>query len=225
MSATEAQIIAGTLAKKEGHLQEQRICSWLASNYPGTFIVHGGNKTKIDILDSNSTNTYSVKSVSSNHTQCHLTSTLRWCEYFHIQQPLRNWFDLFFGVPHEDISCGTNRRHRLTTNEIPTNLSNQALDWFNDNRMSIFEVILEKGMQNTPVTHLVWHSKKTKQTSLHTIESIKSLVHSGKWILNPTTLHFETFNSDKLFHLQMKGSGKKYTSGYHSMMFHVYKCF
>jgi hypothetical protein len=31
------------------------------------------------------------------------------------------------------------------------------------------------------------------------------------------------FKGDKLFHLQMKGSGKKYNSGYHGMMFHIYQ--
>jgi len=36
---------------------------------------------------------------------------------------------------------------------------------------------------------------------------------------------FIDVNGNKMFHLQMKGSGKKYTSGYHGLMFHIYKTF
>ena len=43
--------------------------------------------------------------------------------------------------------------------------------------------------------------------------------------MNETTLHFIDVNGNKMFHLQMKGSGKKYTSGYHGLMFHIYKTF
>ena len=43
------------------------------------------------------------------------------------------------------------------------------------------------------------------------------------WTLNNTTAEFRTKDGDKLFHLQMKGSGKKYNSGYHGMMFHIYR--
>ena len=49
---------------------------------------------------------------------------------------------------------------------------------------------------------------------------------SNQILDNPNTqTMFIDSNGDKLFHLQMKGSGKKYVSGYHAMMFHIYKTF
>lgn len=222
---TDIQVIAGTEAKKVGHLQEQKICSWLNDNFSGTHIVEGGNKTKIDILNITNQTGYSLKSASKNHTQCHLTSTSVWCEYFGIDGSLRHWYDLLFGIPGEDVSQGKNRRHRLTSEEIDDSLNQMALDWFNTNRIPIFDVILRKGMHNTPVDYLIWYSKSTKQIDVYSLDDLEKLVYNGEWFLNSTTLHFLTEQQLKLFHLQMKGSGKKYTSGYHGLMFHIHKCF
>ena len=222
---TQLQIIAGREAKKEGHLQEEVICSWLNDHFSGIHVVEGGNKTKIDIINQNNQKTYSLKSVSKKNTQCHLTSTSKWCEYFDIDDSLRNWFDLFFGIPGKDVSQGRSQRHRLTSKDIDNCLNGHALNWFNANKISIFDVIVYKGMYNTPVDYLIWNLKKTNAIEIHEIDYIRQLVYNGEWILRPTTLHFLTKESKKLFHLQMKGSGEKYTSGYHGLMFHIHKCF
>ena len=55
------------------------------------------------------------------------------------------------------------------------------------------------------------------------MDDLLDLVKSGEWVLNETTLHFIDANNNKLFHLQMKGSGKRYSSSYHSLMFHIHK--
>jgi hypothetical protein len=83
---------------------------------------------------------------------------------------------------------------------------------------------MASGMNNTPVHYLIWYQKKTKQTEIIPMYQLRSMVSEGQWIMNDTTLHFIT-DEKKMFHLQMKGSGKKFTSGYHSLMFHIYKCF
>ena len=80
-------------------------------------------------------------------------------------------------------------------------------------------------ISNTPVDYLIWYDKPTGKTEVHDVDNIAQLVYNGKWIMNETTLHFIDANGNKLFHLQMKGSGTKYTSGYHGLMFHIYKCF
>lgn len=223
MSST-LRIASGALAKKTGHLNENKICEWLNENHSGTHVVDGGNKTKVDIINLDSQVSYSVKSVSKNHTQCHLTSSQRWCEYFNIDGKLKGWFMRFFGVPGIDVSEGKNRRHRLTYSDIDFELNDLAYQWFNDMKTGIFHVIIEAGMNDTPVDYLIWHQKKTNVISVHSIDSLRFLIKDGEWILNETTLHFIS-NEQKLFHLQMKGSGKKYSSSYHSLMFHIHKCF
>lgn len=219
------QILAGIKSKKDGHLNEEKICNWLNENFLGTHVVQGGNKTKVDILNVDSSLTYSLKSVSKNHTQCHLTSTSKWCEYFEIEDLLRKWFNCFFGIPAQDVSHGKNKRHRLISEDIESDLNLLGVNWFNSNRIRIFDVILQSGMYNTPVSHLIWYSKKTKQIDVYDLDVLKDMVYNGTWVLNSTTLHFLTDRQKKLFHLQMKGSGEKYTSGYHGLMFHIHKCF
>lgn len=221
---TTAQVTAGTEAKRIGHINEQRICDWLNTKVAG-HIVDGKPKTKQDIINRETNVSYSLKSVSKNHTQCHLTSTERWCEFFGISGDLRVWFDSFFGIPGEDISKGESRQHRLTKSQIDDGANDWALEWFNQHKLEIFDVIVRRGMSDTPVDYLIWFDKSTTQTQVYSIEDLEKLVYNGKWIMNETTLHFIDVNGNKMFHLQMKGSGKKYTSGYHGLMFHIYKTF
>ena len=221
---TTAQVTAGTEAKRIGHINEQRICDWLNTKVAG-HIVDGKPKTKQDIINRETNVSYSLKSVSKNHTQCHLTSTERWCEFFSIGGDLRVWFDSFFGIPGEDVSKGENRQHRLTKSQIDDGANDWALEWFNQHKLEIFDVIVRRGMSDTPVDYLIWFDKSTTQTQVYSIEDLEKLVYNGKWIMNETTLHFIDVNGNKMFHLQMKGSGKKYTSGYHGLMFHIYKTF
>jgi len=217
----ENRIIAGKNAKIQGHKNEHKICQWLNENYDGNFIVDGANNTKKDIINLNGNISYSLKSTSKNHTQCHLTSSNRWCENFNIDGRLKNWFFQFFGIPGIDVSDGKNRRHRLTKSQIDQNLNDLAANWFNENKEQIFDGILT----GDGVNYLIWHHKSSKQTQIYSIDELRSLVYNGSWILNETTLHFLTEDQKKLFHLQMKGSGKKYTSNYHGLMFHIHKCF
>jgi hypothetical protein len=221
---TTAQVTAGTEAKRIGHINEQRICDWLNTKVAG-HIVDGKPKTKQDIINRETNVSYSLKSVSKNHTQCHLTSTERWCEFFSIGGDLRVWFDSFFGIPGEDVSKGESRQHRLTKSQIDDGANDWALEWFNQYKLEIFDVIVRRGMSDTPVDYLIWFDKSTTQTQMYSIEDLEKLVYNGKWIMNETTLHFIDANGNKMFHLQMKGSGKKYTSGYHGLMFHIYKTF
>jgi hypothetical protein len=215
------RINAGKNAKKIGHENEIKICEWLNENFDGKFVVDGASTTKKDIIELVSNTSYSLKSVKKNHTQCHLTSSERWCEHFNIDHELKSWFMQFFGVPGIDISEGKSRRHRLTKYQINSDLNDLALNWFNDHKIQIFDMIL----RGDCVDYLIWYQKLTKQTQIFPIDELEVLVYDGNWILNETTLHFLTENQKKMFHLQMKGSGKKYTSSYHGLMFHIHKCF
>ena len=71
---------------------------------------------------------------------------------------------------------------------------------------------------------MIWYNKLTKEVEkIYNIQDIADVVKDGHWILRPTTLWFIDANGNKLFHLQMKGSSEKYSSGYHSLMFHINK--
>lgn len=215
------KVESGRLAKKVGHQKEEWACGYLKEHFGGEYDTDGGNRTKVDIIRKDKHITFSLKSVSGKNTQCHLTTTQVWCEYFNIEGELRNWFDMFFGIAGKDITDGHNQRHRFTASDIDSDLNNIAIDWFNRNRMSIFDVIVRSGMYNTPVDYLIWHNKLKNTTQVFDINNLATMVYNGEWRLNNTTLEFVS-GGKKLFHLQMKGSGKKFTSGYHGLMFHIH---
>jgi len=219
---------AGANAKRIGHENEHRIAATLNEETKG-HIVDGAPQTKIDILNNETRLYYSVKSVSGKNTQCHLTSTSRWMDYFSIRGNTKTFIEMFFGVSGEDAAeWGTDmsdkeiRQNRVYAEHIPTNITKSAIKWFNTHKMEVFDVIIAKGMSNTKVNRMIWHTKSDDMFRVIEIKNIRKLIKTGKWSLNNTTLEFRTKDGNKLFHLQMKGSGKKYTSGYHGMMFHVH---
>lgn len=222
---------SGANAKATGHINENRIAATLNEEIRAVddFKVDGASNTKIDILNSKARLYYSVKSVSGKNTQCHLTSTYKWIDYFKIRGNTKTFIEMFFGGAGKDASdWGTVmsdkeiRQNRIYAENIPSNIIKSAVKWFNENKMAIFDIIIVKGMFNTPVNHMIWHTKSDDMFQIIEIKNIRELVKTGKWSLNNTTLEFRTKDGDKLFHLQMKGSGTKYTNGYHGMMFHVY---
>ena len=141
-----------------------------------------------------------------------------------INEDLRLWFNQFFGLPR------SGREGRLTKSEIDDDLNQLALDWFNNNKMGVFDVIVRHGAykidgqikKGDAINQVVWYDKKKdKIENQVSVEYLSNLVEGGKWIMNETTLHFIDGNDNKMFHLQMKGSGG--LSQKNSMQFHIYK--
>tara|TARA_B100001029_G_C14845751_1_gene330860 strand:+ start:13 stop:693 length:681 start_codon:yes stop_codon:yes gene_type:complete len=221
------RIESGRKAKLDGHKKED-VLSKMLTEKTGKFHTDegvGGNNTKVDIICEELLKYISQKSCSGKNTQVHLTSTKIWCEYFKINEDLRLWFDQFFGLPR------SGRDGRLEKSEISDELNQLALDWFNDNKMSVFDVIVRHGAykkkggqieRGNAITHMIWYNKETNQIDKEvTVEYLANLVRGGKWIMRETTLHFIDGNGNKRFHLQMKGSGD--LSQKNSMQFHIYK--
>ena len=230
---SQARVEAGTNAQQDGHVKESTLCKFLTEKTGYEHVVDGSHTTKQDIICEELGRYYSQKSASGDHTQVHLTSTENWCNYFNIDGDLRTWFDKFFGAPF------SGREGRLGSSDIPDHLNKLALDWFNDNKIDVFDVIVRHGAYKVggdiewdtskPVNHVIWYNKKTDQIDREvTVEYLADLVRGGKWTLNETTLHFHDNTGNKIFHLQMKGSGRNEKTGepdasFNSLQFQIYK--
>ena len=218
------RIESGRKAKLDGHKKEDALSKKLTEINGSLYYTDGGNKTKRDIINDILKEYISQKSCSGKNTQVHLTSTEIWCRYFNIDEDLRLWFNQFFGLPR------SGREGRLTKSEIDDDLNQLALDWFNNNKMGVFDVIVRHGAykidgqikKGDAINQVVWYDKKKdKIENQVSVEYLSNLVEGGKWIMNETTLHFIDGNGNKMFHLQMKGSGG--LSQKNSMQFHIYK--
>ena len=235
MNATEA----GRIAKAEGHAFEHDLPSYLNEWVGGDHVVDGRPQTKVDIYDNETANAYSVKNVSKNHTPVALLSSRKFIEYFDLKDTLvATFIRMFFGVPnnlgqslvhlkHKDLplSDAERRQNRVYANNIPKLIRDAFMDFMNANKSIIFDIIVRKGLDYnaTPVNYMIWNNKKTGAMKILDIDCLADKIDGGEWKLNNTTLEFRTEEGNKLFHLQMKGSGKKYNSGYHGMMFHIYQ--
>tara|TARA_B100000927_G_scaffold290637_1_gene290050 strand:+ start:7060 stop:7788 length:729 start_codon:yes stop_codon:yes gene_type:complete len=229
--------IAGRNAKKAGHEFEHRLALTFDNLFGGKHKVDGRSNTKVDIVEENSNWKYSVKSASKNHTQVGLYSTSKWIEHFKLEGTLCELFlTQFFGYPNKEQVSIVQKKHpklKLTDKEIhqnrvykeniETKVSAAFLRWINTNKMEVLRVIVERGFSGESINTLIWHRKGTENITMIPLQTLQSKVKTGKWTLNNTTAEFRTKDGEKLFHLQMKGSGKKYTSGYHGMMFHIYR--
>ena len=218
------RIESGRKAKLDGHKKEDVLSKTLTEINGSLYYTDGGSKTKRDIINDILEQYISLKSCSGKNTQVHLTSTQIWCQFFKIDENLRMWFDQFFGLPR------SGREGRLKKSEISDELNQLALNWFNDNKMSVFDVIVRHGAykngskieKGEPINQVIWYNKKeNKIENQVSIEYLANLVRGGKWIMRETTLHFIDGNGNKRFHLQMKGSGD--LSQKNSMQFHIYK--
>ena len=107
-------------------------------------------------------------------------------------------------------------------NNIEKKVCSSFVTWMNKNKCSIFDVIVRRGFEGDAVDTIIWHTKGSDLLRMVAVNMMEKQVEKGRWTLNNTTLEFRLEDGRKLFHLQMKGSGKKYNSGYHGMMFHIY---
>ena len=225
------RVEAGRKAKLDGHTEEDTSAVSLTESTGYVHETDGASNTKRDIICEDLGDYYSKKSVSKDHTQCHCTSWDVWCRYFEITGEIREWFGLFFGTPWKDVSNGTDpHQHRFVGNE---RLNELGLKWFNDHKMETFDAIVRNGIYEDRktkvisvgeyVNKMIWYNKLTKEGKIYNIQNIADVVEGGHWILRPTTLWFIDANGNKLFHLQMKGSSKRFSSAYHNLMFHIYK--
>lgn len=206
---------SGRKSKIEGHEFEYLLAKKLGYN------VDGKSSTKVDIYKDNIY--ISVKNPTHKNTQISLTTQDKFIRAFNLNKKLSNFVKDFFGGNHQ-VNYD---RHRKTYSQLDKELSSTFLNFLNNNHYKIFEYIFTKGFEmNAEVTHLCISSIKNDINSVFYIDLNKfyTKFKTGKWLFNETTINF--YIKDKKFlHLQMKGSGKKYSNGYHGLQFHIHNNF
>ncbi len=234
-SEMTASITAGRNAKKAGHEFEHKLAALFDELFGGEHKVDGRPQTKVDMYEENSKRKYSLKSISKNHTQVALLSTEKFIKHFKIRGHSETFLRMFFGYPNPELKSIVQERHpdlKLSDKEIHQNrvykdniekkVCSSFVTWMNKNKNSIFDVIVRRGFEGDAVDTIIWHTKGSDLLRMVAVNMMEKQLENGKWTLNNTTLEFRLDDGRKLFHLQMKGSGKKYNSGYHGMMFHIY---
>lgn len=218
------KVESGRRAKKEGHTFEDVVANLLTEQFNKEFKVEGASNTKIDVRDIDSKVRLSVKNPIGKNTQIGLYTQKSFTEAMNITDAdVIDFMNRFFGGnDYADYP-----RHRMSKSDIDPSLNQKFTDFLNTHTVDILKLLATHGHNQVgDVNYLVWATKKNDPNSLLLIDldEFKQDLANGEWTQNETTFEFNV-NGKKLFHLQMKGSGTKYTNGYHSLMFHVHSNF
>jgi len=216
--------ISGSLAKREGHKFEHLISEMLNKLSDSEFEVDGRSNTKIDVKSVDEKLRFSVKNPSGKNTQVGLYSQKSFIECLKITDAdLLKFINQFFGGPEY---CDY-PRHRMLTSNIDQTLNDKFTVFLNEKTNEIIELLLIKGNnQIGDVNYMIWATEKNNTDNIIIIDLniFKDHISKGQWKQNESTFEYNV-GGKKIFHLQMKGSGKKYTNEYHSMMFHIHNNF
>ena len=214
---------AGRLAKEEGHTFERTVAEYLGKIKNQSFEVRGQSYTKVDVISEDEKIRVSVKNPRGKNTQCALLSQASFIQCMDIRdEDLQLFISQFFG----NNLWKKYNRHRLTTSHIDPKLNKKFLNFLNSNKHRLYSLLLTQGTNlnvRENVNYMLWTTKKNSVDHLFALDFVKFKPHymKGSWIQNETTFEYRVGDT-KLLHLQMKGSGKRYSSGYHSLMFHIH---
>ena len=218
------KIESGRRAKTEGHEFEHVLSNMFNKKFGKKFVVEGASNTKIDVRDTDSIWRLSVKNPSGKNTQIGLYTQNSFINAMNITDTdILDFIEKFFGGNSYDNFP----RHRMTKSEIEPNLNQKFLNFLNTNKEKLLDLLCTHGHnQIGDVNYLIWAKEKNNPNSIIMIDlkEFKDALMQGEWKQNETTFEY-LVNDSKMFHLQMKGSGTKYTNGYHSLMFHIHSNF
>lgn len=213
--------ISGRNAKRDGHIFEKTVCSFLEKSLNEKFFIDGKSGTKIDIHNADMSKRISVKKTPKN-TQVGLITQNNFIKSMNIDdKDIILFINQFFGG--EDYS--NYPRHRMSKEDIVDDLNIKFLNYLNDNKKKIFELSVSHGSlsQQSDVNTIIFPTKRHDVNSIVMIDvhkMIDEFVTHGEWLQNSTTFQFD-YKGSKVFGLQMFGAGKKYTNGYHGLQFRI----
>lgn len=212
---------AGKWSQKQGHLFEHKLSTHLSEIHKNEFVVHGGNRTKVDIMSGDGEIRLSVKNPSGKNTQIGLMTQKSFIDSMGItDNNIVSFISKFFGGDN----CDSFPRHRMSKSDIDDKSNRHFVDYLNTNKEKIYDILFTCGHnQDGDVNWLAWATKKNCVDDVLYVDlnNFRSHFTKGVWSQRETTFVY-TLDGKKLLHLQMKGSGKKYSNSYHGLMFHVY---
>lgn len=211
-----SRVEAGRQAKLDGHKFENAYAELLGDQY----IVEGASNTKVDLKSADDAYRYSLKNPSGASTQVALIVQNNFADALSLSDDERNAIGQFFGGD----AYADYPRHRKTMTDMSQDDNQLLVDLLNNNRDLIFDILVRSGYKQIgDVNILGWATRKNDPNSVVqlSVDKLESFCRNGEWVQNETTF-FYMVGDTKVFHLQMKGSGKKYTNGYHALMFHIH---
>jgi hypothetical protein len=232
----DARRVAGFNAKKDGHAFERALAQKLGDR----FIHFDDGQNKTDLMSVDQRLKISLKNSALTHTQVALIAQQTLADYLGLSSDGVSFIKLFFGFADGSI-LNQNKlnkydidikmlsrpdevmRNRLLFKNIPEKYSQSFMDALNNNELkdNFFNKLIV-GKSNI----IAWTRKKNNIDSVQyaLMSDLIALLKKGVWKISSggSTIELK-FDGTRLMYVQMKGSSTKYSAGYHSCMFHLYR--
>ena len=213
--------LAGRMAKLFGHAFEEEVKDYLTMQLGKKFILEGSNNTKVDIRSEDNELRVSLKKTPTG-LQAGLITQQNFINTLNIKDPeVLQFISEFFGGDE----FTQYPRHRKRVTDIDSPVVTRFLEFLHESVEDIFRVAITHGSlnQHDDVNFIFFPTTRHNVTTLKKINTaslLEDIKETGTWRFNPTTIDL-LVEGIKIMNIQMFGSGKKYSSGYHSLQFRI----
>ena len=201
-----------------------------------TIEVRGENSTKGDVVGvvAGVETPISIKHGSQKNTQVHLPTLRSFAKAMNTPNSITAMLEQWLGVVNQTQFDGwlngktptrlQKKYKRLFAEDIPN--WNNVVKWFNDNRKTLAELLIQAMNGEKPAKYLVWVNKQKKSYQVVDIQTLVDWIATDcVWVTGPrnggSTLRCE-YKGKPIFHLQMKGSGGVGDEYNHNPQFHIH---
>lgn len=172
----------------------------------------GGSRTKID--GSDGVVNKSIKNMSGNSTQVHLTTQKHFIKMLNIIGDAAEFIAHFCGSEGYNY----NGKDRRTIPQIDTIQTDAFKEFLNTNKEKIIDLIIRNGFD---ITSVVIKNTKTNKESELTYQEICDRIKDTQWVFLRGGIHLKNANGESYFHFQREG--KKKLSNRYNVLWHIHR--
>lgn len=194
------------IRKEYSETKEKEVCESFG------LIQVGGSRTKVDGEDNN--RKVSIKNFSGVSTQVHLTTQNHFIKTLGLNENCSEFIRLFCG---SDI-INVNGRDRYQINEIDNIYVESFLDFLNQNKIKIVDLILRNGFD---IDSVIYRDLKTNIIRTVDYEDIIKKVDECSWVPKKGGIHLKNSNGKSYFHFQREGKRNK--SNRYNVLWHIHR--
>jgi hypothetical protein len=193
------------IRKEYSEVKERQVCDERG------LLQIGGSKTKID--GTNGVLNESIKNFTGNSTQVHLTTQKKFIEILELDDNSTNFIKMFCGNEFLNFEG----RDRYFISEINSSYVNGFLNFLNNNKTKIIDLIVRNGFD---ITSVVYRNLKTNKILSISYDDIISKINECVWVTKKGGIHLKNKNGKTYFHLQREGKRNK--SNRYNVLFHIH---
>ncbi len=194
------------IRKEYSEVKENEVCVQLGLKQLG------GSKTKIDGINEQSR--VSIKNFKSSSTQVHLTTKKQFKKILGLDNNSEKFIEMFCG----DQDVKYKNRDRYFTNEIDSIYVNSFLNFLNNNKIKIIDLMIRNGFD---ITNIAYMDLNTNTLYNIKYEDLLIKIDECVWVAKKGGIHLKNKDNKTYFHIQREG--KKNKNNRYNVLCHIHR--